>query len=394
MNLIIVFLVAAFFGFVLVSILLIKKSVNRTSTLFLAVFYLFISIFYLQIYVIESGLVSKMTWFYVWPLPLYTLIPVALFFYFVTSFNNRFQWKPIYLLLFIPFLISSIDGMQFYLKSNDFRTMIIQNAILHTEQRFDVFYGFVALKIHFLIKSVAALLTMFALLPSLTRFLRIIKNDKSKQLLNRWLLMLWLLFTTNSFFWLVWSLTITDLIPIIFSSNVNQILMLFFSMVILLMGLAPLYFPSILYGFPIYGNTQEPFYPVKAIGTKQDTITDLETVRRFGFVEKEIVEKLKEIEKEQLFLLYDFDIAVLARKIELPVHHLSYFLNQYYETSFATYRNKLRMEHAVQLIKEGFLNQNTIEALSWSCGFVSRTSFSKTFKVVVGFTPKEYHETQ
>lgn len=394
MNRFTVFLVTALFGFVLVSMLFIKKSVNRTSTLFLAAFYLFISIFYLQIYVIESGLLSKMTWFYAWPLPLYTLIPISLFFYFKTSFNNRFQWKPIYLLLFIPWLISSIDVMQFYLKSNDFRTMIIQNAILHTEQRFNASYGFFALKIHFLIKNLAALLTMFALFPSLTRFLRIIENDKSKQLLNRWLLILWILFTTNSFFWVVWSLTITDFMPIIFSSNVNPLLMLFFSMVILLMGLAPLYFPAILYGFPIYGNTQEPFSAIKAIDTKQHTITDLETERRFGFVEKQIVEKLKEIEKQQLFLSYDFDIAALARKIELPVHHLSYFLNQYYETSFATYRNKLRMEHAVQLIKEGFLNQNTIEALSWACGFASRTSFSKTFKTIVGFSPKEYHERQ
>lgn len=394
MNLITIYLVAAIFGFVLVSMLLIKKSVNRISSLFLAGFYLSISISYLQTYVIESGLLSKMSWFYAWPLPLYTLIPVALFFYFVTSFNDRFQWKHIYFLLFIPCLISSIDVIQFYLKSPDFRAMIIQNAILHTEDRLNASYGFFALKIHYLIKNLAGLMMMFALLPSLIRFLRIRKNDKNKQLFNRWLLMLWVLFTLNSFVWVAWGLTINDLIPVVLSQNASQLLVLFFSMVVLLMGIAPLYFPTILYGFPNYSKSQEPLPTLKASETKQHSITELETEHRFGFVEQEMVKKLQDIEKQQLFLSHDFDIAALANRMGLPVHHLSYFLNQYYETSFAAYRNKLRMEHAIQLIKEGFLNQNTIEALSWTCGFASRTSFSKTFKAFIGFSPKEYHEKQ
>lgn len=391
MNPIIVFLIAAVFGLVLVSMLLLKKSVNRTSTLFLAGFYLFISIFYLQAYVVESGLLSKMTWFYVWPLSLYTLIPIALFFYFVTSFNDYFKWKPIYFLLFIPILISSIDVMQYYLKSADFRTMIIQNAILHPADRFNVSFGFFTLKTHYLIKNVAALLTISALFPSLIRFIRIRKNDKSKHLFNNWLLSLWILFILNAILWVVWSLVLNDIFPMTFSPLVIKILLQFVSILVLLMGLAPLYFPAILYGFPIYSQL-EPFSPIKAIDTKQPTGTNLEIELRFGFVEDEIVEKLIKIEKQQLYLSSNFDIAALAREIELPVHHLSYFLNQHYDTSFSAYRNKLRMKHATQLIKEGFLNQNTIEALSWACGFISRTSFSKTFKEVIGFSPKEYQK--
>jgi transcriptional regulator GlxA family with amidase domain len=46
----------------------------------------------------------------------------------------------------------------------------------------------------------------------------------------------------------------------------------------------------------------------------------------------------------------------------------------------------------VQLINDKYLDHNTIEALAWACGFASRTSFSKNFKTVVGYSPKEYHE--
>jgi hypothetical protein len=213
--------------------------------------------------------------------------------------------------------------------------MIIQNAILHTEDRLNASYGFFALKIHYLIKNLAGLMMMFALLPSLIRFLRIRKNDKNKQLFNRWLLILWVLFTLNSFVWVAWSLTINDLIPVVLSQNASQLLVLFFSMVVLLMGIAPLYFPTILYGFPNYSKSQEPLPTLKASKTKQHSITELETEHRFGFVEQEMVKKLKDIEKQQLFLSHDFDIAALANRMGLPVHHLSYFLNQYYETNYS-----------------------------------------------------------
>jgi AraC-like DNA-binding protein len=393
MNLNTIFLVAALFGFLLVFMLLIKKSVNRTSTLFLAGFYLFISVLYLHAYVINSGLLTKMTWFFAWPLQFYSLIPVLIFFYFVTSFNDRFQWKPIYFLLFIPWLISIIDVLQFFFfKSSDFRAMIIQKVILNPENRFNLSYGFLRLNIHFLIKNIEGLILMALLLPSLIRFMDFRINDKNKQLFNFWLLMLWILFTLQSFVWLIYNLSIAEILPIVLSENRNQSVMMFISVIILLMGITPLYFPSILYGYPIYGNKKETLLSTQITATKKYSVTNLETAYRYGLKEQEIAEKLKEIEMQQLFLSPDFDIAALAYKMELPIHHVSYFLNQYYGTNFSTYRNKLRMEYAVQLISEKYLDYNTIEALSWACGFASRTSFSKNFKTVVGFSPKEYHE--
>lgn len=393
MNLNTIFLVASLFGFLLVFMLLIKKSVNRTSTLFLAGFYLFISVLYLHAYVINSGLLSKMTWFFAWPLQFYALIPVLIFFYFVTSFNDRFQWKPIYFLLFIPWLISIIDVLQFFFfKSSDFRAMIIQKIILNPENRFNLSYGFFRLNTHFFIKNIEGLTLMVVLLPSLIRFIHFRTNDKNKQLFNFWLLMLWILFTLQSFVWIIYNLSVAGMLPIVFSENRDQSVILFISAITLLMGITPLYFPSILYGFPIYCNKQESLLSKPARATKRYSVSDLETAHRYGLKEHEIAEKLKEIEMQQLFLSPDFDIAALAYKMELPIHHVSYFLNQYYGTNFSTYRNKLRMEYAAQLIKERYLDNNTIEALSWACGFASRTSFSKNFKKDVGFSPKEYHE--
>ena len=48
------------------------------------------------------------------------------------------------------------------------------------------------------------------------------------------------------------------------------------------------------------------------------------------------------------------------------------------------------MDHAKKLIEDGYLQNNTIEALAGECGFASRTSFSKAFKSATDVNPSQY----
>jgi transcriptional regulator GlxA family with amidase domain len=50
----------------------------------------------------------------------------------------------------------------------------------------------------------------------------------------------------------------------------------------------------------------------------------------------------------------------------------------------------LRMEHAKKLIQNGFLQNNSMEALAGECGFGNRSSFSKAFKSSEDLSPSEY----
>jgi AraC-like DNA-binding protein len=77
----------------------------------------------------------------------------------------------------------------------------------------------------------------------------------------------------------------------------------------------------------------------------------------------------------------------------MPSHHISYFLKQHFGLSFTAYKNLLRAEHAKQLIEEGYLENNTIDALAEECGYASRTSFSKTFKSLINISPSQYAST-
>jgi AraC-like DNA-binding protein len=83
----------------------------------------------------------------------------------------------------------------------------------------------------------------------------------------------------------------------------------------------------------------------------------------------------------KLLLHQDFNVINCARDIEMPAHHLSYFIKQQFGLNFTSDKNNLRLEYAKKLIEEGFLDTNIMEASAWECNFANRNSFSKAFKM-------------
>jgi AraC-like DNA-binding protein len=64
----------------------------------------------------------------------------------------------------------------------------------------------------------------------------------------------------------------------------------------------------------------------------------------------------------------------------------SKLLKDKYRISFSKLKNVIRINHAVDQIKLGFLRLHTIEALAKECGYSERVHFSKTFKIFTGMT--------
>jgi transcriptional regulator GlxA family with amidase domain len=80
----------------------------------------------------------------------------------------------------------------------------------------------------------------------------------------------------------------------------------------------------------------------------------------------------------------------LAKDIDLPLHHITYFFNQINNEKYIDWRNRLRIEHAIVLInnKKGYIKN--IEVFGKECGFGSYPAFIKSFKLVTGKLPKEF----
>ncbi|WP_235280444.1 helix-turn-helix domain-containing protein [Myroides profundi] len=91
------------------------------------------------------------------------------------------------------------------------------------------------------------------------------------------------------------------------------------------------------------------------------------------------------------FLSVDFTINTLSTEVKIPVHEISKKINNELNTNYYTMIAFYRIQHAKQLIQ---LEPNyKIEAIAEECGFNSRGTFTKYFKLFVKCTPTEYKNT-
>lgn len=378
-----ILLITAVFGFVLTSLLLFKKSTNTKATFFLGCFYFIMSVYVLQTYIVEAGHLGKFPWFFLWPLILYNLITVPIYFYFEAVLDDHFYWKKGYLLLFVPFLLGVVDVVAVY-ASPGMVDRILHQTIMDTANRLRAEYWLLGLHEHFLIRHIWHI-SLLALLPKLWRFLKEGTSDRLKAILNKWLVFFWSILMVMSVVAVLhgferW-LGISALNYFFGVENGSIIVTGALYVIVFAVGVIPIYFPTILHGYP---------RPKKPISNTAPKVGGETADLKFGLDEGEIKRKLEDIGQKGLYLDLEFNVSTCARELEIPEHHLSYFINQHYGLSFTAYKNKLRMEHAKKLMENGFLQNNSMEALAGECGFGNRSSFSKAFKSSEDLSPSQY----
>ncbi|MCC8361089.1 helix-turn-helix transcriptional regulator [Salinimicrobium sediminilitoris] len=380
---ILILLIAAIFGLVLSTTLFFKRSTNTVATKILGSFYFLLSIYALQAFIIDGGYLEHFTWFFLWPLLPYHLIFIPIYYYFKVILTDQLKWHNAEIILFIPFFLGLIDIIYVYLQPEAFYNNIISQTISNPEKRLNVHYWLLDLDQHLLIRHVWQLGILVVLLPQVWSFIKKGKNDELKSILNKWLITFWSILTVMAI------LAILYAFEKMFQENLfhsllvigkgGGIITFFLYIALFLIGIIPIYFPSILYGYP------QQVKPSSNPVAKEQT-DDL----KFGLDEQEVKLKLEGLKKSKSYLNQSFTLTECAQELGMPSHHISYFLKSYYGLSFSSFKNNLRMDHAKKLIEDGYLQNNTIEALAGECGFASRTSFSKAFKNASDVSPSQY----
>jgi AraC-like DNA-binding protein len=159
---------------------------------------------------------------------------------------------------------------------------------------------------------------------------------------------------------------------------------IFIGLLILILGL--ILFPQILYGIPIEKTVQKEVGQV--VNVRLDSISEI-----FSNSEdymKRIRLLLENWTKQNKFLDVDTSVNSLAKDINLPVHHITYFFNHINNEKYIDWRNKKRIEYAISLINVQPDIDKTIEALGMECGFKSYARFIQSFKQITGKLPSEY----
>jgi len=107
----------------------------------------------------------------------------------------------------------------------------------------------------------------------------------------------------------------------------------------------------------------------------------------------QISEQLRQlISEKKLYLNPNLTRKELAEELHVNEVFISSLLNEGLKTSFYELINRYRVEEAIRMIRNGDLNNLTVEALANQAGFKSKSTFNKAFKQHTGTTPTRYRD--
>jgi len=173
-----------------------------------------------------------------------------------------------------------------------------------------------------------------------------------------------------------------------FALNIFRILSVT-GLIILL--ISPFFFPAILYGLPrVPVAARVSNLIIKKTNGKSSNLTKSNANIEFAYLISIGQKADAYMIKYQPYLKSDFNINKLAVEINVPLHHLGYYLRLIKKQSYTEYRNQWRIEHAKKLMMEGKVNELTLEAIASLSGFSNRNSFRTTFQKMEGIPPSAF----
>ncbi|WP_223446655.1 helix-turn-helix domain-containing protein [Polaribacter litorisediminis] len=164
--------------------------------------------------------------------------------------------------------------------------------------------------------------------------------------------------------------------------------------------------PEILFGLPILNSTLLKYNEIvsekKEIVTTPDDNWILETSSKKTTQDEKLQEKIRANIKNYIYEVDQLSTEKLifrnpkisqsdiAEKLGVPASHIVYLFKYHSKISFSEYRMNSRIQDAIELIKEGFLNTETFESLAYKTGFASYNPFFTAFKKITTYSPQEF----
>lgn len=297
----------------------------------------------------------------------YLILPAA---YFHVKFivEKKMAFKKKDFIHLIPFAVFTISYLPFYfqdfeLKSNYVATVIKDMTLINKDNIGIIpeFFNSIGRLIHPIIY-----ITLQWILLKKSNVINFMRNNKT---IYRWLLTFVKIQT-----FLFSSLIITVLSSELFLPSFNQNIL---NNVFLLLTVSSFFTLSI-YLFWSQNTLQKfKYFNPNNIILKGDYLS-----MNINLISKIVFE-------ERYFLDSKNQLSDISRKLNLSSNEFSKIINTKY-TGFNSWINELKIEYSTTLIKDGYLNKYSVEALALDCGFNSKNTFYRAFKKITQKTPKEY----
>ncbi|MDD2279056.1 MAG: helix-turn-helix domain-containing protein [Bacteroidales bacterium] len=93
---------------------------------------------------------------------------------------------------------------------------------------------------------------------------------------------------------------------------------------------------------------------------------------------------------EKPYLEANLSLPELAKKIEIPSHHLSRVINEHFGVNFFDFVNQYRIEEVKSRISNPDFENLSFLGIAYDSGFNTKSAFNRVFKKMTGLTPSEY----
>jgi len=99
---------------------------------------------------------------------------------------------------------------------------------------------------------------------------------------------------------------------------------------------------------------------------------------------------LKYFDTQKPYVIPTFSLHTISRDLNIPHLRVSKCFNNELNTSFPEFRNRKRVEHAIQLFHKNLHFQMSIEGIAVQSGFKNKSSFYAAFRAIHQMTPSEW----
>lgn len=383
------------FGFIVTFIMFINLRQSNKANRYLFFFFLFNNIYALAHYAtIDSQNEDLIAIMLVNFSPVFVLTGPALYFYVRGLLRDDFTLRRSDLIHFIPFLIYFINISGYLFSSYEHKLEFARQIITNPAELINVEHLFLPGIITFLLRPVFVIGYVLASAGMVIKYYRNNNfNEKQHTLIYKWLT--FLLATSLIIYvnFLLFSLVAINLSNYEEATQVGRYFLTIVLIGVILLNISLLFFPNILYGLP------QLDYAILASSKRQvnPELVNIEIPKKqprsFEISEEKLAllkYKVDQYIEKKPYLNSDFNLTTMSADTDIPIHHLSYYLNEHLHINFNTWKNDLKIAQVIKLIQEGSGEILTLDALAKQAGFGSRTSFFNSFKQKMGITPSEY----
>ncbi len=372
------FIIGIFIAVFLVLLLLIKKNKSRADKILLIWLFL-IAIHQLLNYILFTGEAYNYPHWLGVQFSMPVLHGVLLYFYVMEITGNKLKKRWTVLLHLIPTLSLIIFAIPFYILSGEQKINVFQNEGAGFE--WYIIYLSILIPLSGLIYSIWSLFLIKAhQLKIQTRF----SNTDKKEL--QWLRYL------SIGYGIIWVLAIFFESEIIFTAVVVLVLFIGFfginQLNIFYSNIEPvqdLRKETISKAIKTNIPNKESVNPINAKYAKSGLNEDMAS---------EIYTNLNRM-MEDSFSYKDDNLTLieLSQRLEVHPNHLSQVINEMEDKNFYNYINSLRIKAFIKLASLPENKKYTMISLAYDCGFSTKSTFNKHFKLHTGKTPTEFFNT-